>query len=486
MDYLEYLIPLPIPEPHIPLGLRTMLSFIGFNENGRALAPAVFVVCTILSWPLALALRYINNAFIRMSVSAFAGAGIMVAVYGYEMTGIFAALVLMFYFPCRFNLLAPGLCTFLSLLILGGIHYDAMVSDTAADRMSHTGTLMVMVAKISMFAFHCDDGLKKARGAVLSNHPPIAEQRNKFAIDIREVSLFGFFVYMFEFQGSLVGPLFSYAEYLDFYHNRGDYKNLNKVPFVTPFLKAALRAFCILGLYVYLSKQSWFGADSLLTDWFMAFPFWKRVLLSPFLVAGCRLAYYAVWALSEVSCTLSGLAFVPPSRFTRGRNCNLRMFEMSSNFNSVTNNWNIRISDLWLKQCIYQRVENVPQGISRKGISNFTTKLTSALWHGWYSGYSISFLSLGLCNWSETLLRLKVHPRLPSWLINNPVASVVGWIHTWWSVNLFFAPFLLLRWDKTERYYASIFWCGHLYHLAIILMCSIIPTPREIEKLKSH
>ena len=484
MDVISNLPPLPLPSPLIPDAFRAFLGSIGFSEKGRALAPAVFVVCTIMSWPFALLLRYVKSATVRMTLSALVGTLIMFAVYGLEMTGVFVSVVTAFYLPCRYRLMKPGMSTFTSLAILGFIHYDAMISGTATDRMSHTGTLMVMVAKISMFAYHVDDGLKLSRGVTLSTHSHIADHRKKLAVNIKEVSLFGFLVYMFEFQGSLVGPLFSYAEYIDFYNSRGDYKNVRKVPFAYQSLKAASRASAILGSFVFLSKQRWFGAETLLTGWFLELPFWNMLLVSPFLVAGCRLAYYAVWALSEVACTLSGLSFVPPNRFTRGRNCNLRLFELSPNFNSVTNNWNIRISDLWLKQCIYQRVETAPKGINRKGLANFTTKLTSALWHGWYPGYCISFLSLGLCNWSETVLRKKLHPRIPEWFRNSRIATVIGWFHTWWSVNIFFAPFLLLTWEKTGKFYSSIFWCGHVYHLGIIILCSLLP--RAIEKPKSQ
>jgi lysophospholipid acyltransferase len=350
--------------------------------------------------------------------------------------------------------------------------------------MSHTGTLMMMVAKISMFAFHVDDGFKKKKGEQLSVHAHIAAQRSQTAI--LSPSLIDYLVYLFEFQGGLVGPLFTYAEFMDFIHVRGDFSTMSSVPLVIPSLKSAGRAFAILGTYLYLSKQWWFGANCLFTTYFRSISFVQQLVLAPFVVAGTRLAYYSVWALSEVACTLSGLSFVPPHRFTRGRNVNLRLFELSPNFNSVTNNWNIRISDLWLKQCIYQRVENVPSIIrpivpSRKGLANFTTKLTSALWHGWYPGYAISFLSLGLCNWSETLLRQKVHPRLPGWLLKNPLSTVFAWMHTWWSVNIFFAPFVVLTWDKTVSFYSMIFWCGHLYHFALIALCLLLPTPRTLK-----
>jgi lysophospholipid acyltransferase len=416
-----------------------------------------------------------------MLISLTIGALVMIGVYGLRMTGVFFIISTMFYVPCRYGVVTPSITTLVALLILGLIHYESMIAGTSFDRFSHTGTLMVMVAKISMFSFHAEDGRRMVEGSDLSSQPHVSEQRAKLAVSKADISFGRYMVYIFEFAGSLVGPLFSYKEYMDFYEEKGDFQNLRRVPYLRESLKAIARAFVILGLYVFLNKQWWFGAETMLTDWFVTLPVVSKLVLSPFLVAGCRLAYYAVWSLSEVACTLSGISFVPPSRFVRGRNVNLRMFELSSNFNSVTNNWNIRISDLWLKQCIYQRVEFVPRIISglisnKKGLANFLTKLTSALWHGWYPGYMISFLSLGLCNWSENLIRKKIHPRLPPGFLKGKFSSVLGWAHTWWSMNVFFASFLLLTWEKTAAYYSSIHWCGHLYHLAIIIVCSVLPS----------
>jgi lysophospholipid acyltransferase len=472
---------IPIPHPLVPDFVIELLRNFGFRETGRALAPAIFVVLTISTWPIALATRYMTSPFLRMLLSLVVGIGMTIGVYGYEMASIFLVTIISFYVPCRYRVVGPGTITLIALLALGFVHYDSMITGTATDRMSHTGTLMVMVAKISMFAFHFNDGFKRKSGLSLSEHPHIAAQRNLSAVE--DVSLFKFIVYTCEFQGSMVGPLFTYAEYMDFVYNRGDFKIGQSIPYIVPSLKSAGRAFAILGSYIFLSKQWWFGADFLVSDWFQSLPFYQQLFFAPFIVASCRMAYYAVWSLSEVACTLSGLSFMPPLRFTRGRNVNLRQFEFSSNFNSVTNNWNIRISDLWLKQSIYQRVEEVPAILrpfvaSRKGLANFTTKATSAFWHGWYAGYGISFLSLGLCNWSETLLRKKLHPRLPAWLCNNALISVLAWMQTWWSVNLFFAPFVLLTWAKTSVFYGGIFWCGHLYHLVLILVCSVLPTPK--------
>lgn len=471
---------LPIPHPLVPEFIYQSVRSIGFSETGRDLAPVIFVVLTMASWPVALALRWIHSPIARLSLCSVTGAVVMVGVYGWETILVFIAFILAFYVPCRYRLMSPGLVSALALFSLGAIHYDSMLSGTATDRMSQTGTLMMIVAKICMFAFHMEDGRRQKQGIVLSSHAHIATQRSVTAVPEESVNLVKFLCYNLEFQGGLVGPLFSYSEFMDFIHVRGDFAAVHEAPFLVPAFKATTRAFATVGAYIFLSAQPWFGAQTLLAEWFLQSSFWWRLLVTPFLVAGCRLAYVAVWSLSEVACTLSGLAYQPPARFTRGRNVNFRQFELSTNFNQVTANWNIRISDLWLKQCVYQRVESVPAVLrplipNHKALANLTTKLTSAFWHGWYAGYGTSFLSLGLGNWTETVIRKRLHPILPPWLLSHPLATPIAWVHTWWSVNFFFAPFVLLTWERAITFYSSMHWCMHIYHLLIIGVLTLAP-----------
>lgn len=480
---------LPIPYPCVPDLLLRLVRTLGFSEEGRALSPALFVVLSIFSWPVALILRFTRSPLIRLLTSSTVGILTMVGVYGPETALLFVLFVFPFYFLVRMQFMGPWLTTVTVIALLSAVHYDSILTNTSMDRMSYTGTLMMIAAKISMFGFHIDDGVKLSSGTRLSIHPHINEQRTATAILPDQVSFFKFMCYMFEFMGGVVGPLFTYSEYMDYVHNRRDFEGLPSASLVTPSFKSVLRAFATVGTYIYISKIEWLRGETLVSSWYLGLPFFHKVLISLIIVVPCRLAFYAVWTLSEVSCTISGLAFQPPHRFTRGRNVNIREFELGTHFSQKTNNWNIRIADLWLKACIYQRVEAVPGPLkpfisSRKALANLITKMTSAFWHGWYTGYMISFLSLGLCNWSEDALRRKVYPLLPTGLVHSRIFTIVAWLHTWSSINFFFTPFFLLTWEKTNTYFNSIFWFMHLYHFAILVVTSLMKTPTAIKHEK--
>jgi lysophospholipid acyltransferase len=119
--------------------------------------------------------------------------------------------------------------------------------------------------------------------------------------------------------------------------------------------------------------------------------------------------------------------------------------------------------------------------MSRKGLANLITKLTSAVWHGWYPGYPISFLSLGLMSVTESVVRQRLHPLIPEKLLNSKFASLVAWLHTWSSVNVFFGPFVVLTWERIHAFNSSIFYAFHIYHIALIVgLKLLLPRPRTM------
>lgn len=53
--------------------------------------------------------------------------------------------------------------------------------------------------------------------------------------------------------------------------------------------------------------------------------------------------------------------------------------------------WNIATSN-WLRRCVYERVPS--------SIATFSSFAMSAVWHGFYPGYYMTFISSAL--WNET------------------------------------------------------------------------------------
>ena len=483
---------IPIPSPVVPEQVVDVLGSIGFSGPLRDLTPVIFVTLTILSWPVAHGLRYIQGPSIRLAICSLLGVASIIVVYGVPTLVLFFVFVSSFYIPCRYGLIPPSLITFLDICLLGWVHYECMLTGTATDAMSLTGTLMTMAVKVSMFGYHMHDGLLIKKGATtLSTLPHIDTQRKGTAITTSPTYL-EYLAYMFDFMGGLVGPLFTFREYFDFINREGDFLKIDTISYKRQVIKSIVRAFSILGFYLYLDSTGIFTKSALISNLdqvFAPLPFHYRIGVLSLALASCRFVYYAVWSLTEVTCVISGIAYIPPYHFTRSRNVNLRAVESCVNTNQMTSNWNIRTSDTWLKQCIYQRFEKVPSWIpgrvarlmSRKGLANLITKLTSAIWHGWYPGYPISFLSLGLMSVTESVIRQRLHPLIPEKLLNSKFASLVAWLHTWSSVNVFFGPFVVLTWERIHAFNSSIYYAFHIYHIALIVgLKLLLPRPRTM------
>jgi hypothetical protein len=156
----------------------------------------------------------------------------MVAVYGIPTVMIFIMFTSSFYIPCRYCMLPPSVITLADLAVLGWIHYDAMLSGTATDAMSLTGTLMIMAVKISMFGYHMHDGLKVKTSpeTPLSVMPHIDTQRRQTAIIVAP-SFAEYMAYQFDFMGGLVGPILTYREYMDFINREGDFIKISSTSF---------------------------------------------------------------------------------------------------------------------------------------------------------------------------------------------------------------------------------------------------------------
>ena len=240
---------LPIPEPIIPDILRATLASLGFTAVGRELSPIIFVAVTILSWPIAYVNRFFTSPSLRLLINFFVGILTLIAVYGIPTTILFAIVVVSFYYPCRYRWTRPSVITALVITALLWIHYDSMLTGTSTDRFAYTGTMMMMVAKISMFGNHMHDGHLLARGISLSPQSHIADQRKTTAITTKPY-FFEYLAYQFEFMGGVIGPLFTYNEYYDFIHLKGEFKGVNSVPVLRQSILAILRAFTLLGVYM--------------------------------------------------------------------------------------------------------------------------------------------------------------------------------------------------------------------------------------------
>ncbi|CAG2121854.1 unnamed protein product, partial [Medioppia subpectinata] len=101
-----------------------------------------------------------------------------------------------------------------------------------------------------------------------------------------------------------------------------------------------------------------------------------------------RFKYYHAWILGEVICNASGLGFAGFGHDGRPdwelmSNIDIFGFENALNFRTSLTCWN-KTTQVWLRRTAYER--------NRRTLKLLLTYILSALWHGFYAGYYMTFL----------------------------------------------------------------------------------------------
>jgi lysophospholipid acyltransferase len=282
-----------------------------------------------------------------------------------------------------------------------------------------TGAQMVLVMKLTAFCWNVADG--RLLEADLSDF-----QKERA---IRQLpSLLDFAGYVLFFPSLFAGPAFDYVDY-----RRWIETTMFEVPFgVDPTKKAPTRkkrkiprsgtpatwkaATGIFWILLFLRLSGSYYPDLFTGNQYMQYGFVHRVFMLHMLGVTTRLKYYGVWSLTEGACILSGLGYKGVDPITgkvswdRLQNVNPWGVESAQNSRAYLGNWNINTNN-WLRNYIYLRV--TPKGKKPGFRASMATFVTSALWHGFYPGYYLTFV---LASFVQTVAKSQLFHILPSCL----------------------------------------------------------------------
>jgi len=160
----------------------------------------------------------------------------------------------------------------------------------------------------------------------------------------------------------------------------------------TPAAKKA--AIGLFWIFAFLKLGSWFTTDFVLSDAFMEFSFPRRVFTVYMVGFTTRLKYYGVWSLTEGACILSGMGYNGFDAksgkvfWNRLENVDPYSLETAQNSYGYLGSWNKNTNmaaQLCLPACHTKGQEaRIP--------ASMATFATSALWHGFYPGYYLTFV----------------------------------------------------------------------------------------------
>eukprot|EP00823_Brevimastigomonas_motovehiculus_P009597 TRINITY_DN927_c6_g1_i1.p1 TRINITY_DN927_c6_g1~~TRINITY_DN927_c6_g1_i1.p1 ORF type:complete len:529 (+),score=104.97 TRINITY_DN927_c6_g1_i1:89-1675(+) len=307
--------------------------------------------------------------------------------------------------------------TILAMFHLASCHIYRMIVDYKGWRMDVSVTQMIICAKLSMFAWNYEDGqrLKELKAGELLVPNLKAHTRRAEHSLTEKPSLLEFFSYILFYPAVFCGPCFEYTEYIEFV--RGQDKVLKKCGLkeypssFLPALKTTLLGFLFfVGIHLtkYVPMYGYMDTKAFMEETSILYKF-------AYITVACslyRMKYYLVWYVAEGGCIAANFGFngvemvngKPVYKWNRVNNAEALPTEFGRTITDVTDHWNKNINN-WLKYYVYTRL--CPSLMSATA-ANAITKLTSAFWHGFYSGYFAFFMSGVFLNIYDSILEKRL------------------------------------------------------------------------------
>ena len=181
----------------------------------------------------------------------------------------------------------------------------------------------------------------------------------------------------------------------------------------------------------------------------------------------CR--YYLAWGVAEAAFVASDA-----SKFVwhHGRNIDFKRVETAQTFHSITKYWNICTAD-WLKRYIYIPLQTwLDQTGWNRQYAIVGTNVVSASWHGISAGYYVTFIAGGFCTAIGRLMHKHLDPFISGLnsVILCSVYEIVMVLLTNVLVITFGLPFELLSWQATWEAWKGLFFIGHVWLGAALLL----------------
>ncbi|KAI9360364.1 MBOAT, membrane-bound O-acyltransferase family-domain-containing protein [Zopfochytrium polystomum] len=328
----------------------------------------------------------------------------------------------------------------------------------------HCGPQLVLVMKATSFAWCVFDGAGKPEKLP----PPLQESAiTQFP------TLVEFLGYIYFLPGFTVGPYFLFSDYQRFIRlevSTGQWAKTLPSPTAAVFKQLVVGITCLLAFLALGARfsYSWPVDDP---DTFMLYPFPLRV--AHLVVAGfvTRLKFYGVWAVADSAFVLAGLGFrevdskTHEAHWDRVTNVNILKLEGATSMKVYLDNWNIGTTR-WLRSTVYYRL----QLAGYPGLATLATFATSALWHGFYPGYYLTFLSGAWGLRVARSIRRIVQNRFGKQLREQPTLQMaydaITWITTQVTMNYMAAAFICLSLQTSLKLWRTTYFFVHVGLLA--------------------
>lgn len=327
------------------------------------------------------------------------------------------------------------------------LHMYRQYVDPGGYTIDITGGLMMLTQRVTAVAFslrdaaHFDDAL-------------LTPYQRRAAIKTTPDAL-TYFAYMFDFHMLLAGPLVPYTTFCRI----ADGKNVRpdgSQPINHRRIISQLVCVCV-SIPLLLKLSPLIKEESLMSKWFMEQYLFIRILYLMGFCFVCRIQYYIAWKLAEATCHASCYGYYidedANEHWDGADNINIQQVEFATSMKKLIDNWNIS-TQRWLKHVCYDR------NIHMKTLRTF---LLSALWHGLYPGYYLSFFT----NMYFVIAAREVRHRLRPILLSSKfcpklIYDIITWLFTISFLAYTAIPFIVLHYEKSIHIWKQLYFFGHI------------------------
>ncbi|XP_068909168.1 lysophospholipid acyltransferase 6 isoform X1 [Tenebrio molitor] len=361
-----------------------------------------------------------------------------------------------------------------SLFYLSLIHLHRQIYDYGSYNLDITGPLMVITQKVTSLAFNLHDGLARTQEELSKSQKLYAVTKLPSALE--------YFSFALHFPSLMAGPSMFYKDYMDFIDGSNlkspvmpDNAPDNRTIVIEP---SPIRAVCkkavlaVMCAALFVKFLPMFPISRVKEDDFVEnTSFTQKILYLYICTALVRFKYYFAWTVADAICNNAGIGYngVDESgtpKWDKFTNVDIFKFECATNLRESIEAWNLG-TNRWLRMIVYERVTKY---------SMILTYSLSAIWHGFYPGYYITFANGALFTYASRVMRKTVRNYFLANAETKFFYDGVTFVVTRILMAYMVFTFVLLEFWPCIRLYMHMYWCLHLCALmAIFFVPKIIP-----------
>ena len=373
-----------------------------------------------------------------------------------------------------------------SLLYLSFLHIERMFRTDKSWKVDDPTTIYMMsICKFSSLAFSYEDGMKKDEEMKNRHH---REYRVYERPSLLEVLSFIYF-----YPTAIIGPSIEFKDFINFMTETDCYSKLGEnifyiltqgtLYFIGSFICMAFYAILAVKLPVAKVVEEDFGQHNLL--YVLAYIY--------FCIPGVRARYYSGWLLSYSTVIYTGIAYTEKKDEKSGQI--IKTVEKGSYGSIVTCEWAINPKQsmidwnqtihLWLKYNVYTRTININRKPFKNNwaLASFLTFISSAVWHGFYLTYYLTFVLLFFYQSSADVFdKIGVYAWINKTKFLLPLASILNGL-AFETIGIFFFN---LYWDEAMRGAKNMKYFPIVYIMGLFVISKMIKVPKKEKSEKKE